>query len=86
MLKFLIVVLFIAVVASLSSGLVFLLKDMSITDSKRTLYALGIRITLAATLLLVIAYGIYSGQLGSTAPWDQNREGRNNAAAQQSGN
>lgn len=86
MLKFLIVVLFIAVVASLSSGLVFLLKDMSVTDSKRTLYALGIRITLAATLLLVIAYGIYSGQLGSTAPWDQNREGRNSAAAQQSGN
>ena len=86
MLKFLIVVLFIAVVASLSSGLVFLLKDMNVTDSKRTLYALGIRVTLAATLLGVIAYGIYSGQLGNTAPWDKTKAGRVDAAAQESGN
>lgn len=69
-LKVTIVVLFIAVVASLSSGLLFLLKDMGTSKSKRTLYALGIRITLAATLLGLIAWGIYTGELTSTAPWD----------------
>jgi uncharacterized membrane protein len=69
-LKLIIVVLFIAVVASLTSGLVFLLKDMSADSSKRALYALGIRITLAAALMASIAYGLSTGQLGSRAPWD----------------
>ena len=71
LLKLLIVVLFIAVVVSLTSGLVFLLKDMNVPDSKRALYALGIRITLAAMLMATIAYGIHTGHLKSTAPWDQ---------------
>lgn len=71
LLKLLIVILFIAVLVSLTSGLVFLLKDMNVPDSKRTLYALGIRIALAATLMATIAYGIHSGRLKSTAPWDQ---------------
>ena len=70
-LKIAIVVLFVAVVASLSSGLVYLLKDMQAPSSKRTLYALGIRIALAASLLILISYGIYSGELVSTAPWDR---------------
>ena len=68
-LKVIIVLLFLAILASLSSALVFLLKDMG-SESKRTLYALGIRITLAALLLISIFYGIYTGQLGSRAPWD----------------
>lgn len=72
-LKIIIVVLFIAVVASLSSGLVFLIKDMGAPESKRTLYALGVRITLAAALLLSIGYGIGSGKLGNTAPWGDYR-------------
>ncbi|MCW8195537.1 twin transmembrane helix small protein [Proteobacteria bacterium 005FR1] len=67
-LKIIIVLLFLAIVASLSSGLVFLLKDMG-SSSKRTLYALGVRITLAALLLLCIWYGYYSGILSNTAPW-----------------
>lgn len=71
LLKFLIVVLFVAVLASLTSGLVFLLKDMNVKESKRTLYALGIRILLAASLMGVIAYGIQSGKLKNTAPWDR---------------
>jgi len=71
LIKVLVVILFIAVVASLSSGLIFLIKDMSASESKRSLYALGIRITLAASLMGVIAYGINSGQLGNTAPWGQ---------------
>lgn len=69
MLKAAIVILFIGVVASLSSGLVYLIKDMGVPESKRTLYALGLRIGLAASLMGLIAYGIQTGRLGNTAPW-----------------
>ncbi|MAZ88842.1 MAG: hypothetical protein CL693_14490 [Cellvibrionaceae bacterium] len=69
-LKVLIVILFIAVLLSLSSAFVFLLKDMG-SSSKRTLYSLGIRLTLAALLLGSIFYGLSTGQLGSSAPWDK---------------
>ncbi|MBR9912617.1 MAG: DUF2909 domain-containing protein [Gammaproteobacteria bacterium] len=68
-LKIVIVVLFLGVLISLSSALVFLLNDMG-SKSKRTLYALGIRITLAGLLLGCIFYGLKTGQLGSSAPWD----------------
>ena len=70
LLKMLVVILFIGVIASLTSGLVFLLKDIQ-SPTKRTLYALGIRITLASLLLGTIFYGLYTGQLGSGAPWDK---------------
>lgn len=68
LLKLLIVVLFLAVLASLSSGLVFLFKDQE-NERKRVLYALGIRVCLAATLLALVFYGLASGQLGMNAPW-----------------
>jgi hypothetical protein len=70
-LKVVILVLLVGVVASLFSGLVFLFKDSDRQDSKRTLYALGLRIALAAALLLTVFYGLYTGQLqmGSNAPW-----------------
>ncbi|MGQ9424844.1 DUF2909 domain-containing protein [Gilvimarinus sp. F26214L] len=67
-LKIIIVLLFLAVLVSLSSGLVFLLKDMG-NPSKRTLYALGVRITLAGLLLFAIWYGFHAGILTNTAPW-----------------
>lgn len=70
LLKIVILILFIAVVISLTSGLIFLLKDMNVPESKRGLYALGVRITLAATLMATIAYGIQTGQLKNKAPWD----------------
>ncbi|MEE2824763.1 MAG: DUF2909 domain-containing protein [Pseudomonadota bacterium] len=71
MLKIIIVLLLLGVIASLTSGLVFLFKDTDQPDSKRTLYALGIRITLAGLLLSTIAYGFYTGELrmGVNAPW-----------------
>ncbi|MGH1472003.1 MAG: DUF2909 domain-containing protein [Cellvibrionaceae bacterium] len=68
-LKVIIVLLFIAILISLSSALVFLLKDMGVGGSKRTLYALGIRITLAAALVFAIWYGVETGILHNTAPW-----------------
>lgn len=73
MLKIIIIVLLLGVIASLFSGLVFLFKDSDRSDSKRTLYALGVRISLAAMLLGTIFYGFYTGELrlGTNAPWHQ---------------
>ncbi|MFA5632569.1 MAG: twin transmembrane helix small protein [Porticoccaceae bacterium] len=70
LLKFTIVVLFIAVLASLSSGLYFLMKDVG-SPRRRTLYALGVRVTLAVLLVGSITYGFVTGKLKSTAPWDR---------------
>jgi len=68
LLKVIIVVLFIALTISLFSGLAFLVKDMGTT--RRTWYALGVRLALATLLMITVVYGIYTGQLGSNAPWD----------------
>ena len=68
LLKTLIVLLFLAVVASLSSALFFLFKDTG-DDRKRALYALGTRITLAGSLLALVTYGVASGKLALAAPW-----------------
>ena len=70
LLKIIIVVLFIGLVISLSSSLIFLLKDFQ-SQKKRSLYALGIRIGLAALLMITIFYGLATGHLGSNAPWDK---------------
>jgi len=74
-LKVVIVVLLHGVVVSLFSGLVFLFKDSERSDSRRTLYALGIRISLAAALLSAVLYGFYTGELrmGTNAPWHADR-------------
>jgi hypothetical protein len=69
-LKLIIFLLFVAVVVSLFSGLNFLVKDLG-NRRKRLLYALGVRVSLVAILLATVAYGVASGQLRSTAPWDQ---------------
>lgn len=69
-LKVVIVLLFIGIVISLSSGLVFLVKDFG-DQKRRTLYSLGIRITLASLMMGLIVYGYYTGQLFTKAPWDK---------------
>jgi hypothetical protein len=68
-LKALIVFLLIGVLASLFTGLGFLFKDSGRPQSRRTLYALGVRIAFAAALLVTIGYGLASGQLALHAPW-----------------
>ena len=70
MLKTLIVLLMIALVASLASGLVFLMSDRGNPDKKRLFTSLGVRLGLGACLLLVILYGVMTGQLGQQNPWD----------------
>ena len=70
MLKTVIVLLMIALVASLASGLVFLMSDQGSPDKKRLFTSLGVRLGLGVCLLLVILYGVMTGQLGHQNPWD----------------
>lgn len=69
MIKTIIILLFFAILVSLSSGLLFLFRDQENKGSRRTLYALGIRILLALSLLLVLFYGFSTGELQLNAPW-----------------
>ncbi|MCK9797049.1 MFS transporter [Pseudomonas chlororaphis] len=67
MLKAAIVLMLIATVISLFSGLFFLVKDDS--GSKRVVNLLTVRVCLAAITVGLIAWGFFSGQLVSHAPW-----------------
>ena len=68
-LKVVIVILFIANLIALGSALFTMLRDQG-QGSKSTANLLLIRVSLAAVLLVFIAYGFYTGQLGLTgAPW-----------------
>lgn len=62
MLKVFIVILLIAVLISLMSGLYFLVKDQG--KSNRVVNALLTRVILSAALLGLIIYGFLSGKLG----------------------
>ncbi|WP_370277424.1 twin transmembrane helix small protein [Pontibacterium sp.] len=67
MFKVLLVVLFLAAVISLFSGLFFILKDQG--QSGRTVKALSLRVLFCVLLLLALAYGILSGNLTPNNPW-----------------
>ncbi len=67
MLKAAIVLMLLATVASLFSGLFFLVKDDGRSD--RLVKALTVRVILAALTIGLVAWGFYSGQLTSSAPW-----------------
>lgn len=67
MLKAAILILLLATVASLFSGLFFLVKDQGRTS--RVLGALAVRVTLAALIVALMAYGFYSGQLVPQVTW-----------------
>ena len=70
MLKVVIVLLLLALVASLGSGFYYLMVDQGDKTKRRTLHSLGVRVSLAAALLAVIIYGVATGQLGHRNPWD----------------
>jgi hypothetical protein len=61
MLKFLIVVLMLAVVVSLFSGLFFLIRDGGKTN--RVLNSLALRVALSVLLLAVILISLWQGSL-----------------------
>ena len=79
MLKTVIVLLMIALVASLASGLVFLMSDQGNPQKRRLFTSLGARLGIGVCLLLVILYGVMTGQLGHQNPWDPG-PGANEAA------
>lgn len=67
MLKAAIILLLLATVVSLFSGLFFLVKDEG--RGSRVVNALTIRVILAAATLALITWGFFSGQLVSHATW-----------------
>ncbi|WP_137822112.1 twin transmembrane helix small protein [Pseudomonas sp. D(2018)] len=67
MLKAAIVLMLLATVVSLFSGLFFLVKDEG--RSSRVVNALTVRVVLAALTLALIAWGFYSGQFVSQVSW-----------------
>ena len=70
-LKVVIVFLFIALSISLFTGLGFLMKNQGRDQESRAVwYSLTVRLVLAGLLMGFIIYGVYTGQLGSNAPWD----------------
>lgn len=70
MLKIVIVLLLLGLIASLGSGFYYLMIDQGNKTKRRTLHSLGIRVTLAAALIAVVVYGVSTGQLGHSNPWD----------------
>ena len=61
--KTLIVLLLMAVIASLLSGLLFLLRDVK--GGQRTVRALTVRIALSLVLFIILMIGYQTGFLGS---------------------
>ena len=68
-----VIILFIALLISLFSGLFFFVKDQGST--KRTYYSLGVRLTLTVLLFAFTIYGLYTGELGNHVPWDPSTGG-----------
>ena len=70
MLKGLIVLLMIALVVTLGAGLYFLMIDQGAVKKTRLVNSLRVRVSIAGTLMALIAYGVATGQLGNQSPWD----------------
>jgi succinate dehydrogenase/fumarate reductase cytochrome b subunit len=70
LLKAAIVILMLALLASLGSGFYYLMLDQGNKQKRRTFHSLGVRLSIAATLIILIAYGVASGKLGHGNPWD----------------
>ncbi len=70
MLKAAIIILMLALVASLASGFYYLMVDQGDKTRRRTFHSLGVRLTLALMLAGLIVYGVATGQLGHRNPWD----------------
>ena len=70
-LKFLIVFLLLALIASLGTGFYYLMVDQGSVHKRRLFNSLGVRLSLAVTLMALIVYGVGSGKLSSNAPWEK---------------
>jgi formate hydrogenlyase subunit 3/multisubunit Na+/H+ antiporter MnhD subunit len=67
-LKIVIMVLILAMLLSLSRAMVYLFKDTG-NESRRLMYALIVRVSLAVLLLVCLVYGFSTGILSYSAPW-----------------
>ncbi|MEP5765494.1 MAG: DUF2909 family protein [Halieaceae bacterium] len=83
LLKSVIVVLLLGLLGSLGSGFFFLMTDQGDPGKRRLVNSLGLRLTLAATLMLLIVYGIGSGKLRSNAPWERHKASTQPAPAEE---
>ncbi len=78
MLKAAIVVLMLALVASLGSGFYFLMLDQGDKEKRRTFHSLGVRLSIAVALMALIIYGVATGRLGHSNPWDAGTDATGN--------
>jgi hypothetical protein len=65
-----IVIMMLALIASLGSGFYYLMLDQGDKEKRRTLHSLGVRLCIAFTLMALIFYGVSTGQLGRANTWD----------------
>ena len=70
MLKAAIIILMLALVASLGSGFYFLMVDQGDKNKRRLVNSLGVRLSLGIGLAALLVYGVATGQLGHRNPWD----------------
>lgn len=69
MLTIFIAVLLVGILIALGVGFYFFFKDQG--RSRRVMYALGVRVTLAVLLMITVLYGIMTGELTLQTPWNQ---------------
>ena len=69
LLKTIIILLLIANIIALGTAFYAMMTDMGSSEGARTAKFLTVRVSLAALLLVVVAYGIITGDLGLAAPW-----------------
>jgi hypothetical protein len=70
MLKVIIGFIMVALLGSLASGMYFLMADQGNPEKKRLFTSLGVRLSLGVTLIIVIIFGVATGELGHRNPWD----------------
>ena len=71
--KVIIIALIVGMVTALLLGWYFLYKDSPSSEGanlNRLMYTLGVRVTLAVTLIAFLVYLMYSGRVKIGAPWD----------------
>jgi len=69
LLKTIIILLLIANIIALGTAFYAMMTDMGSSQGTRTAKFLTVRVSLAALLLVVVTYGIITGDLGLAAPW-----------------
>lgn len=73
LIKVLIIILLLALLASLGRGFYFLMIDQGDIRKRNLFHSLGVRLCFAAALMALVVYGLSTGQLRSQAPWEAKR-------------